>query len=50
LKNNIIRDTRSGEERKQTVGIRIDKHVGQVSLENNTIEAPRRLLDQRNGK
>jgi parallel beta-helix repeat protein len=50
LKNNIIRDTRSGGERKQTVGIRIDKHVGQVSLENNTIEAPRRLLDQRNGK
>jgi parallel beta-helix repeat protein len=47
FKNNIIRDTRSGEERKQKVGIRIEELAGAVSLEGNQIEAAVPIEDQR---
>lgn len=47
LKNNVIRDTRSGESRRQTTGIRLDEKVGPVSLESNTIEAKVPVQDQR---
>jgi hypothetical protein len=47
LKNNIIRDTRSGEQRKQVTGIRLDEKVGAVDLERNQIEAINVVQDQR---
>jgi hypothetical protein len=47
FKNNIIRDTRPAEARKQTVGIRIDEPAGAVVLENNQIEAPVKIEDKR---
>src|SRR6266567_2987027 len=39
FKNNIIRDTRPADERKQAVGIRIEEQAGEVVLEGNQIEA-----------
>jgi parallel beta-helix repeat protein len=47
FKNNIIRDTRSGEEQKQTVGIRIEEHVGQITLDGNKIVAKTAIDDRR---
>jgi hypothetical protein len=47
LKNNRIRDTRPASSRKQTTGIRLEKKVGQVSLEGNTIETKVLLDDLR---
>lgn len=48
FKDNIIRDTRSGAERRQTTGIRLDEKVGAVTLEGNQIEAAKILDDKRN--
>jgi parallel beta-helix repeat protein len=47
FKNNIIRDTRSGEAQKQTVGIRIEENVGQVTLDGNKITAKTAIDDRR---
>ncbi len=47
FKNNIIRDTRSGEAQKQTVGIRIEEHVGQITLDGNKITAKTAIDDRR---
>src|SRR5947208_9986979 len=47
FKNNIIRDTRTPEERKQAVGIRIEEQAGEVVLEGNQIEARTKVDDQR---
>jgi parallel beta-helix repeat protein len=47
FKNNVIRDTRSGSERKQTVGIRIEELAGPVTLEGNRIEAVTEIEDKR---
>lgn len=47
LKNNRIRDTRSLDERKQTIGIQLDEKTGPTVLEGNTIEAKIPVLDQR---
>jgi hypothetical protein len=45
--DNVIRDTRTGNERKQTVGVLIEAAVGAVALENNSIEASTKVDDQR---
>lgn len=50
FKNNIIRDTRPAESRKQTVGIRIEEPAGKVVLEGNEIEAKTKVEDQRKVK
>jgi hypothetical protein len=50
FKNNIIRDTRSGDARKQSVGIRIEEMAGPVTLENNKIDAPKAIEDQRKNR
>jgi polygalacturonase len=50
FKNNIIRDTRAGEARKQLVGIRIEELAGAVTLENNQIDAAKPVEDQRKGR
>jgi len=47
FRNNIIRDTRSGADRKQNVGIRIEELAGPVNLEGNQIDAPTPIQDQR---
>lgn len=45
---NIIRDTREGGARRQTVGIRLEENVGAVSTEANEINAAIQVLDVRN--
>lgn len=50
FKDNIIRDTRTGSERKQLVGISLEEKVGEVSLEGNTIEATTRIEDKRQSR
>ncbi|MCI0745998.1 MAG: right-handed parallel beta-helix repeat-containing protein [Verrucomicrobia subdivision 3 bacterium] len=50
FKNNIIRDTRPAETRKQSVGIRIEESVGNVSLDNNQIDARTPVDDRRKSK
>lgn len=50
FKNNTIRDTRSGSERKQTTGIKLDERVGKVVVEANQIEAVTVIADQRKAK
>ncbi len=47
FKNNIIRDTRAADSKKQTVGIRIEEHVGQVTLDGNKITAKKAIDDRR---
>jgi hypothetical protein len=47
FRNNIIRDTRPAGERKQTVGIRIEKLAGPVVLEGNQIDAATKIEDER---
>lgn len=47
LRNNTIRDTRTGADRKQTVGVSIEAQVGAVTLENNRIDAATPVKDQR---
>jgi parallel beta-helix repeat protein len=47
FRNNVICDTRSGDAQKQTVGIRIEEHVGKVTLDGNTINAKTVIDDRR---
>lgn len=47
FKNNVIRDTRTGEARKQSVGIRIEEQAGEVALEGNEIDAKTKIDDRR---
>ena len=47
FKNNVIRDTRPPESRRQTVGIRIEEPAGEVVLDGNIIEAKTRVDDRR---
>ena len=47
FKGNTIRDTRTGEARRQTVGIRLDERVGVVTTEANQIDAATVLQDGR---
>jgi polygalacturonase len=47
FKNNIIRDTRAADARKQLVGIRIEEEAGEVTLEDNAIEAKTKVEDRR---
>jgi hypothetical protein len=50
FRNNIIRDTRPADARKQTVGIRIEEPAGEVVLEGNEIEAKTKVEDRRKAK
>lgn len=47
FRDNIIRDTRPADERKQTVGIRIEELAGPVVLEGNQIDAVTKIEDER---
>ena len=50
FKNNIIRDTRDADSQKQTVGICIEEHVGQLTLDGNKITAKTTIDDRRSEK
>ncbi len=50
LKNNTIRDTRTGADRKQVSGIKLDEQVGPVTLTDNRIEAANSVDDRRKEK
>jgi parallel beta-helix repeat protein len=47
LKNNTIRDSRQGGEKKQTIGIQLDEKAGPVSLQQNKIDAKVEIRDLR---
>ncbi|HZR20670.1 MAG TPA: right-handed parallel beta-helix repeat-containing protein [Verrucomicrobiae bacterium] len=47
FRDNIIRDTRGPQSRKQVVGIRIEEGAGTVTLEGNRIDAATQIEDQR---
>lgn len=47
FRDNVIRDTRPPEARKQTVGIQIEAGAGEVILEGNQIDAKTKVEDQR---
>jgi parallel beta-helix repeat protein len=47
FKGNVIRDTRTGDARTQTVGIRLEEQVGAVTTEGNRIEAATEIQDSR---
>ena len=46
---NVIRDTRSENDRKQKVGVLIEEEAGAVALDNNVIEAKTKIEDRRKG-
>jgi hypothetical protein len=50
FKNNVIRDTRTGDKRRQTTGIQLEENVGAVTLAGNRVEAARILDDRRKRK
>lgn len=47
FRNNVIRDTRPAETRKQLVGIRIEEGAGEVTLDSNQIDAATKVQDLR---
>lgn len=47
FRENLIRDTRAGENQRQRVGIEIGAQAGRVTLEDNQVEAARPVEDRR---
>ncbi len=47
FKGNTIRDTRTGDDRKQLTGIQLEEGVGQIQTDDNTIDAPTAIQDGR---
>jgi len=47
FRNNTMRDTRAGAERRQTTGVRVEKNAGDVTLDGNAIDANTGVLDER---
>lgn len=47
FKDNVIRDTRSGDEKTQTVGLLLESQVGKVELKDNTVKAEQTIVDER---
>jgi polygalacturonase len=47
FEDNVIRDTRSGEEQTQTVGIQVEERVGPIQIGSNRIEAGTVVDDRR---
>jgi nitrous oxidase accessory protein NosD len=50
FKGNVIRDTRSGRDRKQTVGVLIEEKAGDMILDKNEIAASTPVEDRRKAK
>jgi hypothetical protein len=47
FKANTVRDTRTGSDRRQTTGVRVEKEAGEVTLDGNAIESDVPVNDQR---
>lgn len=47
FRNNIIRDTRPTDSRKQSIGIRIEEPAGEIILDGNKIDATTKIEDKR---
>lgn len=47
LHKNIIRDTRTGDQKRQIIGIRLEEKAGPLKLQDNTIDANIRVKDER---
>jgi len=47
FRNNVIRDTRTQDVRRQTVGILIEQDAGSVELDGNQIDAAKEVEDLR---
>lgn len=47
FRNNTMRDTRPGAERRQTTGVRVEKDAGDVTLDGNAIDANTGVKDER---
>ncbi|HEX3450186.1 MAG TPA: hypothetical protein VHS97_18165, partial [Isosphaeraceae bacterium] len=47
FENNVIRDTRSGSQQTQSVGILVEDRVGPVQIGSNQIEAGKPIDDRR---
>ena len=47
FKDNVIRDTRADQSQTQTVGVLVEEQVGDVTLEDNQIQAETQLQDRR---
>jgi len=47
LVENVIRDTRNGAERKQTVGVLLEEKVGAIEMKDNRIESAKAVEDRR---
>jgi parallel beta-helix repeat protein len=47
FEKNVIRDTRTGERKTQTVGIEVEGHVGPVRIGSNQIDAASAISDRR---
>jgi hypothetical protein len=50
FRDNIIRDSRPKGSQTQTVGIRIEEKVGEITLKDNKIEAKNQIDDRRRSK
>ncbi|WP_435010523.1 right-handed parallel beta-helix repeat-containing protein [Tundrisphaera lichenicola] len=47
FRDNVIRDTREGSDKTQTIGIRVEDRVGPVEIETNLIDADTTIEDHR---
>ncbi len=47
FRNNVIRETREGDQAFQRIGIQIEQQAGRVELENNAIRAEQKIVDLR---
>ena len=47
FRNNTMRDTRAGADRRQTTGVRVEKDAGEVTLDGNTIDGNTAVKDER---
>ena len=45
LERNVIRDTRTGDQKRQLIGIKLEEKAGPVKLNDNQIEAPTRVKE-----
>ena len=50
FEDNVIRDTRAGSQRTQTVGITVEGRVGEIKVESNRIEGDTVIDDRRKGR
>jgi len=50
LDRNVIRDTRTGDQKRQVVGIKLEEKAGPLKLNDNQIEAATRVKEERSNR